>query len=461
MIFTSIMIVMAIALSLAMSFFFSGSETAVISANQYRLRHLFEEGDAQAGRTLAMLSRPSELMSAVLIGTNLGNVLAVLFFKLLLNRLWEGSRQPVMGLLRWDELISIVVLTTLIVVCAEILPKAIFRARADAWIGPLRGALVFSMTVLSLPIKILDAIVGLFFIPLGGRNAAKKAHLTRGDLVTMISTPPRVAPPEAAGEPREAASSGDSEPLAEEIAPEGADAAESLREPDQHRLIQNIIELEQSDARQIMRPLVELEAVRLDGTTIESFLEVARRSSHSRFPVFRDRIVNLIGYINVYDVIRDTRGRRRLEDFVRPSHFVPETKRADDLLQEMLLLRINNAIVVDEHGGASGWIAREDIIEEIVGELEDELDEPTIFIEENADGSFAIDGRIQVGDLDEVLGTHLEDADCDTLGGVLMKQMGRIPKVGESIALGDWRMRVTETDGMRVARVTAERVSKD
>jgi putative hemolysin len=446
----TLLIVAALLAALLVSFFFSGSETAVVSANRYRLAHLRKQGNLRAERTLALLARSPRLLSAVLIGTNLGNVFAVLLFKTLLDRFWDRAAEPAIGFIRWDELISLLAFTPTLVIFAEILPKALFRARADAWILNLRAPLAL-VTLLFLPvILVLEALVNLVLIPIRRGKALPRRRLTRADLILMLhgtgqadeldqfETEDR-ALPNGAGNGRPS--------------PRPADQPDLIREPDERRLIQNIIALEQTYVREVMQPLVEIEAVRLGQTTVEAFRDRARRSGYSRFPVFRNRITNLIGYIDVYDVIRDTEGRNDLESFVHPAYYVPETKRLDDLLREFLLLRINNAIVVDEYGGCSGWITREDIIEEIVGELDDELDEPSTQIADLGDGAYRVDGRIDLEELNEMFSLSLDDTECDTLGGLIMMELDRIPAPGDAVRLEGWMMTVIEMEGHRVAWV--------
>lgn len=450
-----ILVTAVIAANLLMSFFFSGSETAVISANQYNLRHRREEGDQQAARTLAVLSRASALMSAVLIGVSIGQTFVALFFKLLLDRLWPAADEIAFGPIRWDELISLIVLTPFVVVFAEILPKALFRAKADAWIHNIRPALSFFMFIFYPVIYSLDRLVDFFLWPFGGRDGHRGPRLTRSDLILMLNAPtltadtetPRKEEPTEAG----AAQAPMAPPASQKV---DSDQAAADEEPDERRLIQNIIELEQTQVREIMQPLIELEAVQLGRTTVDAFLEQARRSGYTRFPAYKTRIVNMIGYVNVYDLLRDGREKTNLEDILRPGYYVPETKRVDDLLQEFLLQRINNAIVVDEFGGCSGWITREDILEEIVGELGDELDVPVRLIDEQPDGSFIMEGKVHTESVDEALGTDFEnDTDCDTLGGIIMKQLGRIPKSGDSLMLHGWPIEILSMDGLRVGRV--------
>ncbi len=437
----------AFVLSLLASFFFSGTETAVITASRYRLRHDHEEGDERAGRTLALLSQPARLMTTALIGTNLANVFAVLLFKHVLDALWPRAATRAVGFVNWDEVICLAVLTPAIVTLAEVLPKSLFRARADAWIRSLTPPLRWFSRLFAPVIVVLDGLVGLLLRPVGGRHALHGPPFTRSDLLVMLQPVPAKAAEEAEGESAPAPA----HPLATHRPAPGL-------EPNERGLIQNIIELDQTQAREIMQPLAELEAIPLGRTSIEDFLGLARASGYSRYPVYRDRIVNLAGFVDIYDVIRDAQGRSRLEDFVRPAHYVPETKRVDDLLQEFLEQRISNAVVVDEYGGCSGWVTREDIIEEIVGEIEDELDEPAPLIREQPDGSYLIDGRVDPEDVADITDFALEDPYCDTFAGVVVKEMGRIPKVGDEITLEGRRLRIEEMDGLRVALVSLRKV---
>ncbi|MBI3734965.1 HlyC/CorC family transporter [Candidatus Sumerlaeota bacterium] len=437
--------------SLLASFLYFGSETAVISVNRYRLRQLHEEGDEQAGKTLKTLSNPSRLISAMLVGSNLASVLSALFFKLLLDRVGGGSMAlQIWGIIRLDELLVLVAFTPMVIIFVEVFPKALLRARADAWIHFLRPFLYLSLLIFSPIVYCLDVLVRIVLMPFGGYEPGHGPRMTRGDVLLMLNPQPQLRDDlaEEEDEPEQPQSAS-----AETLAREEAETPSFLRAPDERLLIKNIIELERTQVGEIMQPLIQLEAVHLGHTTMEAFLKQARDAGYSKYPAYKFRIVNLLGYIDVYDVIQDTTGKTDLEAFLRPAYYVPETKRVDDLLQEFLTRRIANAIVVDEYGGCCGWVTLEDILEEIVGELEDELDAPTPLIQEQPDGSYKIEGRLEIEDLNELLGTHFDDSDCDTFGGIVMKEMGRIPKEGDEIALEGWKMRIEAMEGMRVARV--------
>jgi CBS domain containing-hemolysin-like protein len=446
------LLIVAILLCLAVSFFYSGSETAIISVNKYRLRGLREQGDAASGRVLSLLANTPRLLLVVLICNNLVNVLMALFAKAAVERGWpELTQRRALDVVPWSDLAGILILTPVLVVFGEILPKMLFRANADRFIYGIRPLMIASDLALRPIVLAMERFTSIVLSPIIEQRTRALRNLTRKDVLDLIS--PEDKPEERAEETTEAD---------ETVSPIGRHAVEAAageeapwqESADERRMVQNIIQLQETMARDIMTPLVELVAVPLGRTDMEGFKNLARRSGFSRYPVYPDRIVNLIGYIDLYRVLHDTRPEAKLEDFVETPHYVPETKRVDDLLQEFLKLRINNAIVVDEYGGCLGWISREDILEEIVGELEDELDEPLRRIQESADGSWLIEGRVEIDDVNDALGTDFPDEDWDTVGGLVLAAMGRIPKEGDSVLVeGGWRATVVAMERHRIALV--------
>lgn len=456
---TLILILLAIWICLALSFFFSGSETAIISVNRFRLRSLHEQGDASAGRLLSMLENTQRLLVMVLIGTNLANVLTALFFKLFLVHAWpEWSTRLAVGQVHWAELMSLLILTPLMIVFAEILPKALFRARADRIIGGLRPVFIVATILMKPAIVITERFARLVLWPLSEQRTRAMRQMSRQDVINLITPDER---PESEGEApgAETAAADRSQPLGSAIAQEVRAEEESLTETsDERKMVHNIIELHDTHAYEIMTPLVNLVAIRLSQVDLDGLKRIAQQTGFSRFPVYRERIVNLIGHVDIFRVLREAEEGQAIEDFVEPSYFVPETKRVDDLLQEFLDHRIKNAIVVDEYGGSAGWISREDMLEEIVGEFEDELDVPQIQITEGPEGAFLVDGKTEIDLLNETLEANFADDDWETAAGLILNEMGRIPKAGEAITLGDWRVTVREIDANRIARLAFKRI---
>ncbi len=442
----------AIVVCIGLSFFFSGSEVAVVSVNRYRLRSLHEQGDATAGHLLQMLGDTQRLLVMVLIGTNLANVLTALFFKDLVGR-WLGDRDTVyFGAFQLSDLLSLVVLTPVMIVAAEILPKALFRAHADRLFGRLHIPLHIGLWVFGPVIAVIQKLAHWMLAPLVEQRTRAMRQLTRKDVINLV-----------AGEDHPAHHPGHQHQhgtvLGAAIETEVGSQEERLGEGAiERRMIQNIIELQETRAYEIMTPLAELVAVQLGRVDVEGFKMLARNSGYSRLPVYRDRFIRLQGYIDVNRVLREDDGTRMLSDFIEPAYYVPETKRVDDLLMEFLGERIKNAIVVDEYGGCVGWISREDILEEIVGELEDELDVPQRQITELAGGAWLVEGRTDIDVLNERLGVEFPQDDWETLAGLLLAKMGRIPKVGDEVTMAGWRAHIVRMDDVRIdlVRLTRE-----
>lgn len=450
----------AIAACLGLSFFFSGAETAVISANKFRLRSLHEQGDATAGRLLEMLSNTQRLLVMVLIGNNIAGVLLALFFSDMVDRLWPAlAERRAFNLVLWSDLLDIAVLTPIVVIFAEVLPKALFRSRADRLIETIRPLILLFLWLLKPLILIIERFTSLILAPLSEERTRLMRQVTRQDVINLITPETEEAAAEEAKEALPQPAAAPAETLGKFMARQAQQEVDRLVETtDERRMIHNIIELQETRAYEIMTPLVDLVAVQLGRVDLEGFKSLARRTGYSRFPVYREKITNLSGIVDVFRVLREPGGDRRLEDFVERPHYVPESKRLDDLLQEFLRLRVKNVIVVDEYGGCSGLISREDILEEIVGELEDELDEPSSQITETADGAFLVEGRMEIDALNNVLETDFAEDEWETLAGLIMNEMGRIPVIGDEVTIDGWRATVEAMTGHRIDKVRLTRL---
>lgn len=192
----------------------------------------------------------------------------------------------------------------------------------------------------------------------------------------------------------------------------------------------------------IMVPLVDVIAVRDDAREREA-LRVARSEGYSRLPVFRERLPNVIGLLHVFDLLVPGENRTAA-DIMKPATFVPEMTPASDVLRYLQVEGINLAIVVDEYGGAVGIVAIEDILEEVVGEIEDEYDEEEDPVRETGPGAWLVDGRAEIERLNERFSWQLPEGEYETIGGLLLSRFARIPRAGETLTLGNLLLHVTE-----------------
>ncbi len=238
------------------------------------------------------------------------------------------------------------------------------------------------------------------------------------------------------------------------------DQPQSTLEKGERRMIYSIFQFGETLCREVMVPRIDVLA--LDITTpLEDALQSFTRSGHSRVPVYEGTIDNVIGVLYAKDMLRVKLDRQSLQDvrpLLRPAYFVPEAKKVEELLAEMRANGVHIAIVVDEYGGMAGLVTLEDIVEEIVGEIRDEYDqiEELPYTRVN-DDEYIFQGRIDLEDVNDIVGTHLEKDVADTLGGYISAQVGHVPQGGEELRVNDWMLTVEQVSGRRIRKVRARR----
>jgi putative hemolysin len=241
---------------------------------------------------------------------------------------------------------------------------------------------------------------------------------------------------------------------------EAEEEAGSL-EREERQMIYSIFQFGDTLVREIMVPRVDILALDAE-TPLPKVVQALIRSGHSRVPIYEDTIDNIIGLLYAKDLLRLMNGDQQdfsLRDFSRPAHFVPETKKADELLAEMQSKRVHLAIVVDEYGGVAGLVTLEDIVEEIIGEIQDEYD-PAEELPYQATGpdEYMFQGWISLDDFNQVMDSHLPKIEADTLAGFLYEQLGRVPQGGETIRVDGLLLTIEQVSGRRIRRVRASRV---
>ncbi|MFH0795117.1 MAG: hemolysin family protein, partial [bacterium] len=405
MISTLLLYSLILLLCLALSAFFSGSETATISVNKLRLRHLQQTGDQRAREVIQLLGDTRRVIGTAVVGNTIAVVFATLCFKEILEWVipsgWKGMPRP----FELEELIGLAILTPVIFLFCDILPKYVFRMKADTVIFGISKPLRFFSFVLNPILEVVNRVsVAILFVFGVRARAGGRRGYTREELESLFGT--------------------------HETSPRAL--------PSERTMVRSIIRLEKTKVREVMRPLIDLVTVRLPDSTYESVKTLARRTGFTRYPVYKDKVINLIGYLDIFDVITHEDSGRTLEDLVQEANYVPESKRLDDLLQEFLQRRNRVAIVVDEYGSCCGWVTREDLLEEIVGELEDEFEAQPQLVVPEADGSTLVDAIVNIDDLNDSVPIRLPRDDYETLGGFIYSELGRIPTVGDQVFHGDW-----------------------
>lgn len=227
----------------------------------------------------------------------------------------------------------------------------------------------------------------------------------------------------------------------------GEEAAMSSRQ-----VIRRIFQFRETRVHEVMIPLIHIDAVR-DDAPIEEVLALAAREKVSRVPVFQQRMYNIIGVVHVFDLLGETRLSEPVRTLMRPPLYVPENRLAHQQLRLMQRRGINMAVVVDEHGGTIGIVTVEDLLEEIVGEIEDEYDEREVLFERYADGTVRVEGAMEIDRLNEIFPWQLPAGDYETIAGLVVTQLGRVPRPGVRIKLARVTIEVTRADARAVREV--------
>ncbi|HSF82354.1 MAG TPA: hemolysin family protein [Anaerolineales bacterium] len=236
---------------------------------------------------------------------------------------------------------------------------------------------------------------------------------------------------------------------------------EGFLEQEERKMIHSIFDLGDTLVREIMVPRIDVIALDVN-TPLDESIDALLKSGFTRVPVYQDTIDKVLGLLYAKDLLKVWREGEQLvtlKGLLRPAYYVPEAKKADQLLAEMQSRRVHMAIVVDEYGGVAGLVTLEDIVEEIIGEIQDEYDlEEELPYLELGDGEYIFQGRVDLDDFNEVLESNLSKDEADTIGGLIYNRIGRVPASGESVQVGDLLLTVEQVSGRRIRKVRARRL---
>ena len=430
----------AVLICLVLSAFYSGSETALVSVNKIRLNQLVESKDTKADIIHRLVESPQRMLALTLVGTNLANVLIAQLGEGLVARGLPNLTVTLQGL------IATAGITALLLIFGEILPKSIFRVKADS-LAIRYAYLLRASEVILAPLIYLVQNVTQFLIKLIDRNARTQSPDAQREELRLLALI-------------------------------GERSGNLLT--DQRRMIHSLLNLQDRTVGQVMIPLVDIVAIEKN-TKCEDFLQIAADSGFSRIPVYEEQIYNIIGIVNLLDVIydgvasetsndtsfpeKDSRlshsnqsqkahsQPETVEPFIRTAlHFVPESKNINALLKEIQDTRHTMVFAVDEYGGTVGLATVEDLVEEIVGEFADERDEPD-FIRLITPKILECDGRTEVSLLKEHYGLVIPEGDYETVAGYILERTGTIPKVGTKLTLRDLVITVIDADVRAIRKI--------
>lgn len=240
-----------------------------------------------------------------------------------------------------------------------------------------------------------------------------------------------------------------------------AEETEEALEHEEKEMISAIYEFGETTVREIMTPRIDVEAIDAETPPAEIYRQIAA-APYSRFPVFDGTIDDVIGILNIKDVIKFLKTHSvdalNVRELVRGAAFIPETKKLDELLRDLRATKVGIAIVVDEYGGTAGLVTLEDVLEEIVGEIQDEYDDEAKPILEQDDGSYIVTAKLPMDDLDEIFGKDLKNEDYDTVGGLVFHELGRVPEKDDSFTKTGLKFTVLGMEKNRIKRLKIEKL---
>jgi len=389
--------------------------SALLNASLARLLALREEMEAKVNRAVNLLHAPQEWLAA----SNLLQLLTRFLGASLLLALFFPKELTFSSMLM---MLGILLLAALVIFWLEWAVEVAVTHQPETWSMRL-APYVRSLTVILSPLLVLPLAIGRR----KGEAQEPVSTVTEAELKSMVD----------AGH-------------------EGG-----VLEGDERQMIYSIFELGDTLVREIMLPRIYINALEVS-TPLSEAVDALIKSGHSRMPVYGESVDNILGILYAKDLLRVWRQGEQIDSLhslLRLATFVPEAKKVDELLEEMQTGHVHMAMVVDEYGGIAGLVTLEDIFEEIVGEIQDEYDQseeaPYMQVGE---GEYVFQGKVDLRDFNEVMGSHLPTEETETLGGFIYEQVGRVPSSGESLQVGDINLTIEQVTGRRIRKVRAKRI---
>ncbi|MBW3572402.1 MAG: hemolysin family protein [Gemmatimonadetes bacterium] len=426
---------------IAANAFLVAAEFALIAVRRIRIEQSIRRGDARAARVLPALDRLEELVFAAQVARSLASV-ALGYQSILLARAYLvpllGPGPVIVAGVRLGSASAVCIFAALFFVAllhatvGQQVPKLVAVHRAE-WITahlavpPLR-ALSWVLTPITWPLNfVVRGVVRMFGVRSTGFHP-------------LIQTPEELRL--LVMEPGDGGGTGD-------------------MEDDEREMLRGVFEISETVVREVMTPRTEMVAVPVE-VTLGQLLAVATEEGHSRIPVYQGTIDSVLGVVLTKDLLRvlherggSVEGPFDVQSILRPAYFVPDTKPVDELLSELRRQAVHVAIVLDEFGGTYGLVTLEDLLEEIVGEINDEFDEVEPEFESTPEGDVLIDAGVLISDVNDRFGLRISEEEFDTIGGFVFGTLGRVPELGDAVSVmspdGEMELRVEETDERRVS----------
>ena len=401
-----------IVIALVLAALAASAETSLTSISRVRLRQLVEQKVPQAIVVERLHRNPNAYLSTILIFNTVAIIVASSAATLLALHLYQE---------RVAEWLVSLVLSLVVLVACEITPKTLALQRAEKVALRMARLVAWATWVMRPIVFVLTAITRLILRIMGAKAQVRGPFVTEEELKMLVS-------------------------VGEE---------EGVLEEEEREMIHGIFEMGDMRVREVMVPRTDLVAIEVN-EPVEKAVDLVTKHGHTRIPVYEGNLDHIVGVLYAKDLLRAVvRGEKKsLRDIARKPYFTPESNKVQDVLRDLRKNRVHMAIVVDEYGGTAGAVTIEDILEEIVGPIQDEYDigeeDEIQFISPN---EVILDGRVSVDDVNELLKLNIAADDYDTIGGYVLNQLGAAPKVGATLKLGNAELRVEAVQGTRIKKV--------
>lgn len=408
--------------------FFAASEIAIITLNDNKIRKMAEDGDKKAEKILRLTENSSRFLSTIQIGVTLSGFLTSAsasqsFAAILAEKL---SFLPIStSLLHGVSTVLItIILSYFSLVLGELVPKKIAMQKAEALSFRFIGILSATASIFSVFISFLTVSTNFVLKLLGLDPNTTEDTVTEEEILMMV-----------------------------DVGEEKGLIIGSAKD-----MIENIFDFADTTVEEIMTHRTDVGAVE-DTSSISDVVALAIEEGYSRIPVFHEDLDTILGIIYVKDLLKyvgsEINSSVKITDLMRPAYFVPETKRCTQLFTEMTENKVQIAVIVDEYGGTSGIITMEDLLEAIVGNIQDEFDDEEEEIRRVSDNSYTVEGSTSIDEISDLVGVDLPEGDYDTIAGLVVENLGRIPKPGEhpTVRVQNLALTVQEVEENRISRL--------
>jgi putative hemolysin len=403
------------------------ARSALVNVRKPRLRQLVEQGVKEARAAESLAEDAGRLLATTQLGMMLTSFFAAAVVAVVSAPPLAASWEPWLAQASYPiAFIGVVFAAALVMlILGEIVPETVGQQHSERlalWLArPLAIVSVVAMPIVKVMVWLGNAITRLF----GAEPRSDLPFVTEEEIKVLVD----------AGE------------------------EEGVIEEEEKDMIYSIFELGDTLAREVMVPRIDVVALDLN-TPMLAALDTIMEAGHSRIPVFDETIDNIRGVLYAKDLLpylRNSRTDVPLKSILREAYFIPETKNASDLLPDLQQRRVHMAVVVDEYGGMAGLVTIEDLLEEIVGEIQDEYDTEEPFVEYISDDEFVFDARVDLDDLNRLMSIDLPTEDNDTLGGFIYTELGKVPVVGDRVTYDNLELTVESVAGRRIKKVRVQR----